>query len=495
MNVLKQLSNPEFANYSALKTELSHLTFKDLDDYSNACARLILSQAENLGISLHNSPALICFQNQAMHLIASIAALKLKICHLPIQAGVAKAKTHELISQANIKIIFSDFSIDQNMPIFNMPLNTLKVELKEKLEEKNNVPLSPLVNESNIAIIIPGSGTTGNPKLIAIDFENLNKLISRDLIARPIQAGEHHLSFTPIEFYTSKRRNLACLQAGGCVVLREVFNSDLVPLIKNNTIEHISLASSHAKEIVQLDPDYSRKLFANTKTFFLGGSPISEALRKKIKDNVTKNLYIAYGTNEIGECCIASPELQSAYPNCVGIFLSGVEAEIVNKNNEPQGESVKGILRIRSNASYSYYIEPDSSKEKVQAKGSWFYPGDFATISDDGVVTFKGRSDDAITFHGTIIYPREIEQHMEAIQEVDDVAAFAIDVEDNQLPAIVFTASRALNVQNVSTYLESKLGWLSPKYINQIKEMPRNDAGKILKRELKESVQIAIKNQ
>jgi long-chain acyl-CoA synthetase len=499
MDAIKELANPEYSNYSALITEHNHFTFKELDAYSDTCAQIILDHADNLGLSLYSSPVLICFQNQAMQFMASIAALKIKICHLSSQSGMAKAKKHELISQANVKFAVSDIPIDQGIPVLQLTLDILKnYKNKHSINIQKHIP--PIKNNS-IAIIVPGSGTTGKSKLIAIDFDNFNKLIARDLIARPIHEKEHHLSFTPIEFYTAKRRNLACLQVGGCVVLREHFNSDLLSLVKKYSIEHLSFASSHAKELVQMKPEISKSIFSHTKTLFLGGSPISETLRKKIKKNITENLYIAYGTNEMGECCIASPELQSTYPNCIGIFLPSVEAEIVDENNKRLPTNTIGILRIRSNASYSHYINSDklnlvSKTHNTQLKkGTWFYPGDFASISEKRLATFKGRSDDAITYNGTMIYPREIEQHMEAIQEVHDVAAFAIDIEDNQLPAIVFTASRKLNKTNVAKYLQSKLGWLSPKYIQQVSEMPRNEAGKILKRELKNFATNEINNQ
>src|SRR5690606_35609571 len=154
--------------------------------------------------------------------------------------------------------------------------NKLEINFQTLKHYVNNNPkCSPKIpnfSNSNFALIVPGSGTTGISKLIAIDFTNLNKLISRDLIARTIQEKEHHLSFTPVEFYTAKRRNFSCLQAGACVVMRENFNTTLFQFFKNNTIEHVSLASSHAKDLMQGDTNLARQLFLNTKTVFLGGS-------------------------------------------------------------------------------------------------------------------------------------------------------------------------------------------------------------------------------
>lgn len=478
MHFLKQLSNPNYAQHLALITEYNHYTYAELDQLSDICAQLLLNNAID-----SNATLLLCFQNQSMQLIASIAALKIGACHLSLQAGGSLDKKNQLVAQAKINFLITDFSLALNCKQINIHLHALK-EISEK--NVHSKPRYLNINAHNLALIVPGSGTTGVSKLIGINYENLEKLISRDLLARHILENEHHLSFTPIEFYTAKRRNLACLEAGACIVLREQFNTNLLQFLENYSIEHISFASSHAKELVNINPITSKKLFSHTKTLFLGGSPISEKLRTLIKNNISEHLFIAYGTNEVGECCIADTHLQKHYENCLGKPLAGVRLEIVDDNRQVLEKNKTGHVRINAKGMYSAYINHDN-KENVPAS-EWFYPGDFALLNDDGILIFKGRSDDAITYHGTMIYPREIEQHLEAIQEVDDVAAFALDSEDNQIPAVVFTASRPLNIKNVETYLKNKLGWLAPQFIQQVEVMPKNEAGKILKKEIKQKI-------
>jgi len=493
VNFLKQLSNPDYASYTALLTENNSYTYQELNRLTDACASIFL----NNNLSL-NSTLLLCFQNQSLQFIASIAALKLGACHLSLQPGGSVIKKIQLAEQTRAQVLVTDFKLPLNLKTIDMQLDALKpLAYKEPATSKKFPAISSDVTSPNsfspnaLALIVPGSGTTGIAKLIGIDYKNFDKLIARDLLARPIKEKECHLSFTPVEFYTAKRRNFATLQAGGCVIIREAFNTPLYDFLEKYTVHHISLASSHAKEIVQNDSNITKKVFSKTKTVFLGGSPISEKLRKLLRDNVCENLFIAYGTNEMGECCIANPQLQKEFENCVGRPLKGVELEIVDANNQLLPANTIGFLRIKNDGAYSCYLNPNSDQKNTPAP-IWFYPGDYALINDQGVLILKGRSDDAITYNGTMIYPREIEQVLEAIPEVNDVAAFALDQPDNQIPAVVFTASRQLNIKNVDAYLKRNLGWLSPQYVQQINHMPKNDAGKILKREIKQTLMAEI---
>lgn len=476
MDFLTSLSEPDKRDNLALVTENHQFTFGELEKITNRCAKLMLRASTD-----PNERVVLCFRNQAMHLVASIAAIKAQLCQISIQPGIPAKKAEQLFSDTEARLVFSDGRNFENQKLTTIQLDELRFE--ESTEEAGT---RFECDSPALACILAGSGTTGEPKLLGVSFENLNVLIKRDCLARPMSVGDFHLSYTPTEFYTAKRRSFAYLQQGACIVVRENEKYPISQLVRKHKIQHFSLAISHAIGIARLysrSPAEQKSLFQYSKSMFIGGSPVSERYRELLNEISNNSLVIAYGTNEMGECCTANFEMQQDYPGSVGKPLPGVEIEEVPLDNAGDSNQKAGSLRIRTDARATQIGINNDPPDAAD----WFYPGDLAQIQD-GVVIFKGRNDDAISFHGVLIYPREIELVLETHPAVQEVAAFGIDVEEGQIPAVVFTASERLEPKSISKLLQETLGWLTPRVIYQASALPKNEAGKIMKRNIKAAV-------
>lgn len=477
MDVLKAIDNIAAKNPYALAivTEENSISFHQLKSLVNAG----VSALQNKGLSRGDRTCL-CFSSPSLHFIISLSALKLGLMQFSLQHVSGVQLLNKELQECDIEYFVTD-------KIKNVNSNELKLIFSDLLLEENSKQKLFVgeVDEDAVAILLRGSGTTGMAKKIPVTFGNLHRLIKRVAGSRDIKLYERHFSLSPLEFFTAKRRLLATIAVGGCVVLRENSSTSFDQMYGKLAIEHLSMAVPHAMGLLESCSSLNRERYPLLKTLYVSGSPVSEQLRIKLKTNVNKNLYIVYGTNEFGEVCIASPTDQNSEKGTVGYPCEGVELELVNSEDKECEIGEIGNVRLKGNACIDGY-EGDQAETSRFIRNGWFYPGDLGLISRDGQFVFKGRSDDLIVFDGVNIYPREIEVLLEKYMDVIEVAAFALETNENQIPVLAFSASSTLDIIGIEKYFKKEMRWKAPKFIVQLESLPRNKAGKISKVALRE---------
>ncbi|MCY4190219.1 MAG: hypothetical protein OXD42_02630, partial [Rhodospirillaceae bacterium] len=116
----------------------------------------------------------------------------------------------------------------------------------------------------------------------------------------------------------------------------------------------------------------------------------------------------------------------------------------------------------------------------------WFYPGDQASIRDDGFVFLRGRDKEMILRGGVNIYPVEIEAEISRLDSVVDVAVAGYPSREfgEEIAAFV-VAQPALTEATVMAHCRSKLApYKIPSRIIFCGSFPRSEAGKIRKDDL-----------
>jgi len=124
--------------------------------------------------------------------------------------------------------------------------------------------------------------------------------------------------------------------------------------------------------------------------------------------------------------------------------VDGVVAEIVDgdDNSLPAGDI--GSLRYRETGPATRYLDDPGETTRAFRNG-WFYPGDLASLNDQGYLFFKGRADDIINNGGIRFYPIEVETAILAHPDVTEAAVFAwLDKQHGQLAAACIVTSAPL---------------------------------------------------
>ena len=462
---------------TALLNELNVMSYRDLSSYVDSVVKYLIDSGlkpnDRIGLYFNSSP---------LHLVACLASLKLGLAQVSLESGGPSQIRQASFERCRVKFILSDFQEDLGIQRLQVTKDILDRRISaNELDSYDFFSISG----DDPAFLIIGSGTTGHAKVIPISFDNLGALIDRDAEVRNLLPYERHYSMTPFCFYTAKRRSLACLAVGASVVLKERAKPRLGILVDQFALDHLSIAVVHGLELCERFKQISGPRFSRLKSLYVGGSPVSEKLRKELRERVSENVCIAYGSNEFGEACVATADMQKSDEDTLGKPCKGVQLEIVDDEGNECAVGEVGDIRLKGNGQFSAY-EDDEEASHVSLRNGWHYPGDLACISESGQVIFKGRSDDVILFDGVKIYPKEVENILENHEAINDVACFACDLPDNQIPLVVFTATGKVETDQLAALYREKMGWRMPKFIHRLEEMPRNAAGKISKVELKE---------
>ena len=150
------------------------------------------------------------------------------------------------------------------------------------------------------------------------------------------------------------------------------------------------------------------------------------------------------------------------------------------------GPGEVGVLEVKGpNVFAGYWRNPEKTAEAFRADG-WFVTGDLATIGADGYVTIVGRDKDLIISGGLNVYPREVEEALDALPGVVESAVIGAPHPDLG-EAVVAVMTVAADPGDVVGALRPRLaGFKLPRRVEVVEALPRNAMGKVEKAALRE---------
>jgi long-chain acyl-CoA synthetase len=321
------------------------------------------------------------------------------------------------------------------------------------------------------------SGTTGRPKGAVgthrnaiTNVMNLFYASQRDALRYPPDADEAKESF-PSAFLL----NVPLFHATGCL-------SVMIP----NTVAGGKIVMTHHFDSVSY-----------------GGAPAPPELVKRIRAAFALGTPgNGYGLTETSAA--VSLNLGADYierPESCGPALPVNEVAIVPedfKGEEPtpdlaRGSEVLGELWIKGpNVVRGYWNKPEAT-EKTFTKG-WLHSGDIARIDDEGYIYIVDRAKDMIIRGGENVYSVIVEAAIFEIPEVADCAVVGIPhpvMGEEVAAVIVLRTGRVIDAEEVARHVGSRIAKFSvpTRIFFRAEALPRNPQGKVLKRELRTSLE------
>lgn len=192
-----------------------------------------------------------------------------------------------------------------------------------------------------------------------------------------------------------------------------------------------------------------------------------------------------YGSTETN-FVFASP-IPSDHPGSLGYLAEGVEACIVDENDEPVPDGVSGELLLRPTRAFSFATGYYNMAEKtVEAwRNYWFHSGDRVVREPAGHYRFIDRIKDTIRRRGENVSSWEVEQILLAHPAIGACAVYPLPSElgeDEVAAAIQFEAGAALSPEEVLRHCEDRLAYFAlPRFLTFVEAMPLTENGKISK--------------
>lgn len=240
------------------------------------------------------------------------------------------------------------------------------------------------------------------------------------------------------------------------------------------------------------EPGFTRELCAGMRLFISGSAPLLLETFNEFTARTGHTILERYGMTE-GNMFASNPYDGERRGGTVGFPLPGVSIRIVDDENRPvQGGGIGQILVKGENVFRGYWRMPEKTREEFTDDG-FFKTGDIGKRDDDGYISIVGRSKDIIITGGLNVYPKEIEEIIDAMPGVVESAVIGVPHPDfgEAVVAVIVRldneAGAALTEAGVISELKGVLAnFKVPKRVHFVADLLRNSMGKIQKKVLRE---------
>jgi fatty-acyl-CoA synthase len=335
-------------------------------------------------------------------------------------------------------------------------------------------------------LVILTSGTTGTPKGAPRDEPRSMAIIGGLLSRIPLRARETTELTTPM-FHTLGLAGLALgLALGSTMVIHRRFDPEVtLDSLATNQATAMVVVPVMLQRIVDLGEDAitSRDLHS-LRVIFASGSAIGPSLVRRATSAFGPVIYNLYGSTEVAEATIATPDDLALDPATVGRPPRGTVVKILDEHGIelPAGET--GRIFVGNSAQFEGY-SGGGHKQQIDGLMS---SGDVGHFDQRGLLFIDGRDDEMIVSGGENVFPAEVEHLLAGHEAIVEAAAIGVDDDrfGQRLKAFVVVRDGfSLTEDEVRSYVRENLAsYKVPREVVFLDELPRNPTGKVLKRTL-----------
>ena len=494
--------------HQALVCAGKRLTYREIDEEANRIA----SSLAHLGVE--RGDRVVIYADNTVETVVSIwAALKADAVFVVVNPQTRADKLAYILNDCRATVMISDGHLANVFPEAarkSAHLKALIVAGKYDAAALHDLPrvvswetarsegqparLATRAIGNDLAAIVYTSGSTGDPKGVMLTHGNM--LFASWSISTYLGMVEDEvvINVLPMAFDYGLYQMLLTFRVGGRLVLERSFTfpAQILKRVGEERVTGFPIVPTMSAMMAELksvkDFDFSSVRYVTNTAAALPVTHIT--MLRDIFPGA--RVFSMYGLTECKRCTYLPPEELDRRPTSVGIAIPGTELWIVDENGQKAGPGVVGQLVIRGPSVMKGYWEKPEQTDKRLKPGPIpnemvLYTGDFCRLDEDGFLYFVSRMDDIIKSRGEKVSPKEVENHIYAIEGVKECAV--IGVPDTLLGQAVKAfvvmkegedgryTDRDL-IKRLSAMME---GFMVPKYVEFVAELPKTTTGKIKK--------------
>jgi fatty-acyl-CoA synthase len=483
------LSAASFGDRPGIVDEIGEITFTELDQQSTALANALREK----GVRARDGLGIMCRNHRGLWL-AIFAGAKLGATTLLLNTDFAGPQLRDVCEREDVKALIHDEEFAEVAEAVDLSGGKY-VAWHEGDEDAENTLAGLIAGGSTSRpgkpsakqkIVLLTSGTTGTPKGAPRDMAISLALPGGYLSKIPLRSGRRVVLAAPGFHAWGLLSSMLTLGLGNTLVTARKtdpeFTWNAVDEHEADALITVPILLSRLLEVGEAKiAEYDT---SSLRVIAVSGSALPADLATRTMDLLGDIVYNLYGSTEVAYATIATPQDMRAAPGTVGRPPTGTTIKLLDPDGDevPQGES--GRIFVGSSMQFEGYTG-GGSKEVVAGLMS---TGDIGHVDTDGRLFVDGRDDDMIVSGGENVFPAEVEDLLGSYDGVSEVAVVGVDDEKygKRLRAYVVLADGAsVDEQTLKDHVKSNLArYKVPREIVFIDEMPRNPAGKVVKREL-----------
>ena len=338
------------------------------------------------------------------------------------------------------------------------------------------------------ALFVRSSGTTrGSPKIALWSRAYLWRSASSSM-RKSDPHGARYLCVIDLRFGVGLRTALRTLWSGGAIVLPPPLRrpEDLQSAIRDHgcnvgffvpaMLRELSAVPRAAPFMPELDP------------LSVGTGATTPLDRRVFRERLSPNLAISMGTNEVGGVfALPSRHPKIDQPGAVGFPIGNIECVLIDGRGEPVPAGTIGALKVRAPGMPTGYLD-GTADEDTGFRDGWFHTGDLMVMDADGCFHHRGRIDDEIDVGGQKMHPEEVEAVLAEHPDVVESAVVAWPGLRGSVPVAFVVLRRPVEPGLLRRHCADHLpAFKIPRRFRVVDRLPRNDAGKVMRRALRDS--------
>jgi malonyl-CoA/methylmalonyl-CoA synthetase len=336
----------------------------------------------------------------------------------------------------------------------------------------------------DLAAILHTSGTTGRSKGAMLTNDNLWSNTATLHASWGLQPDDVLIHALPL-FHTHGlfvALNLMLANGGRMIFLPRFDAETVIGLLPRATLM-MGVPTFYTRMLAS--PALTEAAASGMRLFVSGSAPLQASTHAEFEARTGHRVLERYGMTETGMNA-SNPLVGERRAGTVGPALPGVELRVCGPDGSELPAGEVGVLEVRGPKVFAgYWRMPDRTADEMRP-GGWFVTGDLARISDDGYVTIVGRARDLVISGGLNVYPKEVEQAIDALPGVVERAVIGVPHPDFGEAVVAVLTARSDPGEVVAALRERLAAFKLPKHVEVVDELPRNAMGKVQKNLLRE---------
>lgn len=443
-------------------------------------------------------------RNQTDVLAILLAASQIGAYFTLINSHDSVPEISQILSECRPRILFADARTEAsavaaaghaglNVAIVGLGTSTSSRSLETWWDGQPST--APAQRMAGLAMLYT-SGTSGRrkgvrPTLEPMAPEALVPRLSRLLSVLGIDpnaqvANGVHLVSSPLYHGAPMYKAILALHLGQTVVLMDRFDPvESLSLIQRHRVTWTQVVPTMMRRWMELDDSVRANFDLSSLRWLIhAAAPCPIQLKHQIIEWLGPIVYEYYSSTEAGGTSIGSDEWLR-HPGSVGRAWPGASVRILDDDGVELPAGEVGLIYLLNIRPFAYYMDP--VKTAAARRGEYVTVGDLGRLDDDGYLYIADRRSDLILVGGVNVYPAQIEEAI--VQHPDVIDAAVIGIPDSDLGQVVHALVQPKAGCDTHALLASlpghcriRLGYPSrPRTIELRNELPRNEAGKLLR--------------
>jgi fatty-acyl-CoA synthase len=474
----------------AIVDERGTLTFAEVDARTNALANALALS----GVGEGDGVAILC-RNHRGFIDGTVACVKLGANALflntefgapAIAAVLERERTVALIYDQEFAPLVAEGakSIPRFLAFHEPGAELADPPLEELIAHGCSRPRQPPAKPGRVVILT--SGTTGTPKGAMRKPPDSAEPAAAVFSSIPLRALETTVIAAPLFHSWGFAHFVLGLPLCSTLVLRRRFDAEeTLRAVAQHRASTLVVVPVMLQRMLELPAEMlARYDLSSLRVIASSGSALPGELANRVMDSLGDALYNLYGTTEVAWVTIATPADLRAAPGTAGRPPMGTVVKLLDERGRevPRGE------RGRIFAANSFVFEGYTDGGRQEVIRGLTHTGDVGHFDEHGRLFVDGRDDEMIVSGGENVYPREVEDLLAAHEGIEEAAVIGVRDRDfgQRLRAFVVPRNGAeLAAGHIKDFVRQNLArYKVPRDVIFVTELPRNAAGKVLKREL-----------